>query len=64
MPSKEVKQLVKKLKAQGFECIPTSNGHIRVFKDGNRVTTISSTPSKRSSIRHAITQAKRYGFQP
>ena len=47
MPSKEVKEYMKHLEAQGFECVPTKRNHIKVYLDGKVVTILPSTPSDR-----------------
>lgn len=64
MASKETRELIKKLKRQGFEVEPTKGGHYTVRKDGRRVATLAGTPSDGRSMKNVLAALKRAGFQP
>ncbi|MEV5043418.1 type II toxin-antitoxin system HicA family toxin [Streptomyces griseoincarnatus] len=64
MNSKDVRQLIKKLRAQGFEATPTKGGHWLVKKGNVRVTTLPGTPSDPRSLKNCIAALKRHGYTP
>lgn len=64
MASKETRQLIKKLQAQGFDVEQTKGNHYVVRKDGRRVATLAGTPSDSRSHKNAVAALKRAGFQP
>lgn len=64
MSSKDIRQLIKKLEAQGFTVTPTRNGHYRVSKNGTSVTTLPGTPSDHRSMKNCLAYLKRAGFKP
>ncbi|WP_330173013.1 hypothetical protein OG875_05040 [Streptomyces sp. NBC_01498] len=60
--NKEVRDLIKRVEAQGFEVARTTKGHYMVRKGGERVTLISGTPSNHHSLKNAKAQLKRAGY--
>ncbi|MET9833798.1 hypothetical protein ABZ508_10550 [Streptomyces lavendulocolor] len=64
MNSKDVRQLIKKLEAQGFEVTRTKGGHWLVKKGSVRVTTLPGTPSDPRSLKNCIAALKRHGYTP
>ncbi|TXS50131.1 hypothetical protein [Streptomyces sp. t39] len=59
---RETRRLLKQLETQGFSYRTTKNGHHVVYKDGERVTTISGTPSDWRAWKNTMSQLKRAGF--
>ena len=64
MNGKDVRQLIKKLEAQGFDVTPTKSNHWLVKKNGTRVTTLPGTPSDPRSLKNCIAALKRHGYTP
>ncbi|MFD7980256.1 hypothetical protein [Streptomyces sp. NPDC059071] len=64
MSSKDVRQLVKRVKAQGFDVTPAKNGHLRVTKKGVFVTMLPGTPSDWRSLKNCMADLKRHGYIP
>ncbi|MFE1383506.1 type II toxin-antitoxin system HicA family toxin [Streptomyces sp. NPDC058740] len=64
MSSKEVRQLIKKLQAQGFEVSRTKSSHWLVKKGGTRVTTLPGSPSDPHSLKNCVAALKRHGYTP
>ncbi|MFD8732341.1 hypothetical protein [Streptomyces sp. NPDC059611] len=64
MNKKDVRQLIKKVEAQGFEATKTKRGHWLVKKGGVRVTTLPGTPSDPRSLKNCIADLKRHGYTP
>ncbi|MFJ3601874.1 hypothetical protein ACIPVA_03665 [Streptomyces anulatus] len=62
MGKKEVRDLIKKAEAQGFEVTRTTKGHYRFRKGGKLITTISGTPSDRRGLMNSKVALKRAGF--
>lgn len=63
MASEQAK-LLKALQAQGFTVHRTSKNHLLVRDArGKAVTTLAGTPSDLRSMRNAISQLRRAGFQ-
>lgn len=60
---KELKKLDKQLREQGFQTRITTMQHLRVFKDGQSVTTVAGTPSDKRSWSNALSQLRRAGFR-
>ncbi|KFK87811.1 hypothetical protein IX27_18115 [Streptomyces sp. JS01] len=60
--SKEVRDLIKKVEAQGFEVTRTKKGHWMVKKNGVGVTTIPGTASDHRSLKNVKAQLKRAGY--
>ena len=63
MMDKDLKKIVKALRAAGYDVSPTRRGHIRVSRDGRAVTTFSGTASDRRAHRNALAALRRDGFQ-
>ncbi|MER7707271.1 hypothetical protein ABTX81_30760 [Kitasatospora sp. NPDC097605] len=61
---KDLRVLVKKLTAQGFEVQATKNNHHVVRKDGRRVAHFGSTPSDPRAMANLLASLKRAGFKP
>lgn len=61
--NKDLKSLLKALEAQGFDVARTRKGHWMVRCDGRLVSTISGSASDPRSLRNAIAEARRHGFQ-
>ncbi|NUR01387.1 MAG: type II toxin-antitoxin system HicA family toxin [Streptomyces sp.] len=61
--SSDQRKLEKALKEQGFEVVPTKNGHKTVYKDGRRITTMAGTPSDTRSAKNTLADLRRAGFQ-
>lgn len=62
---KDVAQLIKKLREQGFTITPTRSGH-HMIRDaaGKTVTVMASTPSEGRGLKNAIAALKRAGYDP
>lgn len=58
----DIKQLIKALKAQGYDVELTKGSHYTVSKNGRRVATLSGTPSDRRSWLNGLAQLRRSGF--
>lgn len=63
MMDKDLKKIVKALRAAGYDVSPTRRGHIRVSRDGRAVTTFSGTASDWRAHRNALAALRRDGFQ-
>lgn len=59
---KELRDLVKALRAQGFEVEVTKKNHYLVRKDGRRVATIAGTASDHRSMKNVRSHLRRAGF--
>ncbi|MEU5423499.1 hypothetical protein [Streptomyces sp. NPDC020667] len=64
MANKDVKQLIKKIKQQGFEVRTTTNNHHIVRKDGRFIASLPSTPGNPRILKNPIADLKRAGFRP
>ena len=65
MPSaKDVRQLTRRLRAQGFEIRRTSKGHLAVYQCGGFITILASTPSDPRALKNGIATLKRAGYRP
>jgi hypothetical protein len=60
--SKETRELVRKLKALGCEVRP-HKGHWKVYRDGEYVATVPSTPSDHRTMLNVRAQLRRIGLQ-
>lgn len=60
---KDLRPIVKALKAQGFDVEVTSRGHVMVTRDGELIATFSGTSSDWRSIRNGLAPLKRAGFR-
>ncbi len=63
MPTKETKQLIKRLEKAGLECRTTKKNHILVYLDGKLIATLPSTPSDRRSILNALSHIRAHGIE-
>ena len=61
MVHKDIKKLLKQLRRAGFEIRYTTDGHPKVYRDGEYITKLATSPS---GIKNALAQLKRSGFQP
>ncbi|MFD3422069.1 hypothetical protein [Streptomyces decoyicus] len=60
----EVDQLIKKLRAQGFEVDGKNRRHHKVTKDGEPVTWLPKNPSDHRSLPNCMPYLKAAGFKP
>ena len=60
---KDLKKIVKALKAQGFDVEQTKRGHVIVSRDGRFVCAFAGTPSDWRGIKNSIAAARRAGFR-
>lgn len=65
-PNKEMRQLMKRLHAQGFHIDKgRRSGHLKVRTPcGKHTVVMASTPSDGRSIKNAVARLKRHGYQP
>ena len=61
--NKDLRKIVKALKAQGFEVDTTSKGHVIVTRDGDLIATFSGAASDWRSLRNGLAPLKRAGFR-
>lgn len=57
-----MRDLIKKVEAQGFEVTRTKKGHWMVKKNGAGVTTIPGTASDHRGLKNVKAQLKRAGY--
>lgn len=57
-----MRDLIQRVKDQGFQVRRTRKGHYMVKKGGTPVTTISGTPSDRNGLKNSLAQLRRAGF--
>nr|PZN17692.1 MAG: hypothetical protein DIU80_24065 [Chloroflexota bacterium] len=62
MPSKEIKQLIKALRRQGFGVRTQGCNHPKVYLDGRLVETLPLTPSDYHAFANTIAGLRRAGF--
>jgi len=60
---KDLRKVVKELKAQGFDVAVTKRGHLMVSRDGRVVATFSGTASDWRSFRNGMAAVRRAGFR-
>ena len=60
---KDLRKIVKALRAQGFEVEITTKQHVIVSRDGRVIVVFSGTPSDWRSIRNSLARLKRAGFR-
>ncbi|SEM83322.1 type II toxin-antitoxin system HicA family toxin [Streptacidiphilus jiangxiensis] len=60
--TKDVRDLVKALRKQGFEVTPSRNNHLIVRRDGRRIATLASTPSDHRGQLNILAVLRRAGF--
>lgn len=62
--SKETKELIKALEAQGYSVQRTRNSHWLIRNpEGKAIATMASTPSDPRSMKNAIAALRRHGFR-
>jgi hypothetical protein len=59
---KQVRQLSRYLRRQGFDIRHTGTGHLAVLDDGRKVFTLPSTPSDRRWYKNAVAELKALGL--
>lgn len=63
MNRKEIKELIKALRAQGFQVSENKNRHYTVrTAHGEFITTLASTPSEYRGFANTIARLRRAGF--
>jgi hypothetical protein len=62
---KDIKNLHRKLEAQGWMLKPTRNGHVMAFPPDKSKSpvTMPSTPSDHRSLKNTLADLRRSGFQ-
>lgn len=61
---REVRELVREAKRQGWRVEQLKSGHIRLYApDGKHIVHVSGTPSDRRTLANTIADMRRYGFQ-
>ncbi|MFJ1610218.1 hypothetical protein ACIOHS_43925 [Streptomyces sp. NPDC088253] len=60
--NRDIQQLIKKLKRQGFEVRPLQSNHYAVYWDKTWVVNLPSTPSSSRTIKNVKAALKRFGF--
>lgn len=60
---KDVKKIAKAAAKAGYDVRINKKGHIVISRDGERITTFSSTPSDRRSLNNSLAPLRRDGFQ-
>lgn len=60
---KDLKKIIKALKAQGFEIEVTKKQHVMVFMNGRSIATFSGTASDWRSMQNSIADARKAGFK-
>lgn len=61
--NKEMREVVKALRDQGFEVRVTSRQHVQVLKDGKVVGIFAGTASDHRSFRNSLAYLRRAGFR-
>lgn len=61
---KEATQLVKALRAQGFEVELNGGNHWSARRNGRFITTFAQTPSDPRGLKNAIARLKKAGYRP
>ena len=61
---KDASQLVKALRAQGFEVEPNGGNHWSARRNGRFITTFGRTPSDGRGLKNATARLKRAGYRP
>lgn len=60
---KELRELEKKIKPQGFTMEPSNGSHWLVKKDGRRVATLAGTSSDIRSMNNALSELRKAGYK-
>ena len=64
MSEKDVDQLIRKLRKQGFEVDGDGKKHHEVTRGGKFVTVLPKTPSDHRSLRNCMPYLKKFGYDP
>ncbi|RBQ21588.1 hypothetical protein DP939_02435 [Spongiactinospora rosea] len=62
MSRKEIAEIIKALRRQGFEVTMGRSGHWKVYKDSRLIGTLAATPGDDRGLRNAIAVLRRAGF--
>jgi predicted lactoylglutathione lyase len=62
-PHKEVKELVKAAKKQGWRVKRITNGYMLYDPSGHHSETVHMTPSDRRGLRRSLSRVRGYGFK-
>lgn len=60
---KDLRKILKEAEQQGFEIRHTSDGHPMVYRNGQFVSKVATTPSDRRGQQNLIAALRRYGFR-
>jgi len=60
---KDLKKIVKALKAQGYETEMTRKGHLMVYRDGHLVAVLPGNVGDWRALKNAIAALRRVGFR-
>ena len=64
MATKEVRELLAKLKAQGWRVEPTKRGHFAAYAPSGRgIVHIAGTPGDVRSLKKTVSQLRRFGYK-
>lgn len=58
------RDLVRKLRKQGFDIEHTRRGHLKVSRDGGPFVIMPSTPSEYRGMKNAESLLKKIGYKP
>ncbi|WP_051898632.1 hypothetical protein [Sciscionella sediminilitoris] len=61
---KDVRKLIRRLEAQGFEVRYSAKGYPLVYRDGEFVTKLPQTPSDWRGLKNSVAHLKRHGYRP
>lgn len=61
---KAMREIVRKLRKQGFHVQQVPNGHYKVVAPSGDQTQISFSPKSPAGVREQIRRLKRLGYQP
>lgn len=62
--TKRMRELMRKLRRQGFIVTVANSGHFRVEAPDGSACQVSQTPGSSSGVRTQIARLKRIGYQP
>ncbi len=60
---KEVRDLIRALRQQGFEVQDQEVAHPKVYRNGRLITTLPSTPSDVRSLKNTVAKLRKHGFE-
>lgn len=60
---KDVRDLLKDLKRQGFEVRINRKGYPKIYKDGRYITRLAQTPGDRRSLKNGMAYLKKAGYK-